>query len=180
MYRKPGVLTVSEWSRGYELWLKHGYTLEQVGRHLGLRPNSGRSVSTYLQRHFGEGATDPIANSFVRSLSEDYPDSKWVAELEAEDNRGSGRFMAVSVEKGIATKGVAKIVGNRSNEMKYRIEYQRSIHQSYDPWGQFDASHRPMLLPLFIAFVEAIVPILEVITRSENGLQLQSDVTACN
>jgi hypothetical protein len=47
-YRKPAMLSQEEWRRGYDLWLRSGYTLEQVGRHLGLRPNSGRSVSTYL------------------------------------------------------------------------------------------------------------------------------------
>jgi hypothetical protein len=48
---------------------------------------------------------------------------------------GLGRFMTISVERGLATKGTAKLVGNRSNEMKYRIAYQQSLRQSYDPWG---------------------------------------------
>ena len=173
MYRKPSTVSVSEWTEGYELWLKHGYTLDMVGQHLGLRPKAGRSVSTYLVKHFGVDATNPIANSFIRSLAEDYPNNEWVETLEPCDNRGSGRFIPLSVEKSNAIKGVARLTGNRSNEMRYRIAYQETIHKTYDPWE--DMEPKPLLLPLFSLFVGCLIPVLYNLLNIQQD-ELQTDV----
>lgn len=160
-YLKPSQVSEEAWARGYELWLKHGYSLDMVGRSLGLRPNAGRSVSTYLQKLYGRDATNPRANSFLMSLAEDYPDSEWVGQLSPEQERcKSDRFFSQRVERTLAGKGTAKTVGNRSNEMKYRIAYQQSINQSYDPWEQFEQTPPVITLSQFSWLVEAIVSIL--------------------
>lgn len=167
MYRKPSEVSVEDWGVGYKLWLHQGYNLDMVGRHLGLRPKSGRSVMTYLNKHFGRAATDPIANSFVRSMADDYPDSAWVKELSPQDNRGSGRFMSRTVERGISTKGIAKKVGNRSNEMRYRINYQESIAQSYDPWEALEGEPHPLRLAMFRVISDCVCELLSPIVGSE-------------
>ena len=164
MYRKPSEVRDNEWAMAYQLWL-NGMTLEQIGQKIGLRPRSGRSVSTYLNRYFGEGATNPIANSFIRSMRADYPGEQWTMLLDPCDNRGSGRFMSVEGERSSASKGVAKLTGNRSNEMKYRIEYQRSIAKSYDPWEQFEP--KPLGLMSFSVWVGVLVGLLSPIINTE-------------
>ncbi len=175
MYRKPSEVSTEEWTKGYQLWLRGGYTLEKVGRALGLRPNSGRSVSNYLRRLYGDGATDPIANSFIRSMASDYPDNSWVSTLKPCDNRGSGRFMSLQKERKMTPKGTAKVVGNRSNEMKYRIAYQQSLQQSYDPWSQFDTEPKPLVLSQFLVITQVVVSLLEGILRTDED-ELQSNV----
>lgn len=160
-YLKPSQVSEAAWARGYDLWLKHGYSLDMVGRTLGLRPNAGRSVSAYLQKHYGKDATNPKANSFLMSLAEDYPDSEWVGQLSPELERcQSDRFFSQRVERSLAGKGTAKTIGNRSNEMKYRIAYQQSISQSYDPWEQFEQPSPVITLSQFVWLVEVIISIL--------------------
>lgn len=158
-YLKPGQVSEVAWARGYQLWLRGGYTLEQVGQLLGLRPHSARSVSIYLQKLYGNDATNPHANSFLRSLAEDYPESDWVKALESKTERNTGRFFSRRVERTLATKGVARTIGNRSNEMKYRIAYQESITNNLDPWSQFE-QHSVITMSQLLWFIDAIISII--------------------
>lgn len=54
----------------YLRWLK-GESLRQIARSIGVRHGT---VDVWFDSTFGKQATDPTANSLVRSMLEDYPD----------------------------------------------------------------------------------------------------------
>lgn len=104
--RKP---STQELQALYLRWLK-GESLRQIARSIGIRHST---LDVWFDQTFGKRATDPVANSLVRSMLEDYPNEP-VVQLWA---------------AGFALRGEYEVVQHRSNHSIRQLTNYQCLHE---------------------------------------------------
>lgn len=104
--RKP---STKELQALYLRWLQ-GESLRQIARSIGVRHST---LDVWFDSTFGKKATDPIANSLVRSMLEDYPNEPVV------------RLWAA----GFALRGEYEVVQHRSNHSIRQLTNYQCLHE---------------------------------------------------
>lgn len=104
--RKP---SIQELQALYLRWLR-GESLRQIARSIGIRHST---LDVWFDQTFGKKATDPVANSLVRSMLEDYPNEP-VVQLWA---------------AGFALRGEYETVQHRSNHSIKQLTNYQCLHE---------------------------------------------------
>ena len=138
--RKP---STQELQALYLRWLK-GESLRAIARSIGVRHST---LDVWFDKTFGKKATDPVANSLVRSMLEDYPTEPVV------------RLWAA----GWAMRGELEKIQHRSNHSIKQLTNYQCLHEdnlmdviaSYedavvDPWSATERGLDFLRLPLFL------------------------------
>lgn len=131
----------------YLRWLK-GESLRAIARSIGVRHST---LDVWFDKTFGKQATDPIANSLVRSMLEDYPNEPVV------------RLWAA----GWAMRGELEKIQHRSNHSIKQLTNYQCLHEDnlmdiiassedavIDPWSATERGLDFLRLPLFLTVTQ--------------------------
>lgn len=137
----------------YYQWLA-GLSLRKLAHQYGV---SHSTIKNHIQKAYGRDATDPVRNSLVRSLSQDYPDfsvAYWLRMCHGHEtiHHRSGHNMSQLTKHQTARKLVTD-----SDTVCDRLAW-------YDPGMELDREPNPVFLrlTLFAYVFRSILDILEV------------------